>query len=138
MEILQVKDLFFKYALAKRDNLENINLNVNQGDFMLIIGDSGSGKTTLLKQLKKELWPVGERRGAVKFKHQSLRTLSPIESARRIGMVFQNPDDQIVMDTVIQELAFSLENVGKIVKTSSVKLLKWLAFLAFKIFYTHQ
>ena len=101
MEILQVKDLFFKYALAKRDNLENINLNVNQGDFMLIIGDSGSGKTTLLKQLKKELWPVGERRGAVKFKHQSLSTLSPIESARRIGMVFQNPDDQIVMDTEI-------------------------------------
>lgn len=132
MEILQVKDLFFKYALAKRDNLENINLNVNQGDFMLTIGDSGSGKTTLLKQLKKELWPVGERRGAVKFKHQSLRTLSPIESARRIGMVFQNPDDQIVMDTVIQELAFSLENVGEDSENIQRKIAEMVSFFGFQ------
>ncbi len=132
MEILQVKDLFFKYALAKRDNLKNINLNVNQGDFMLIIGDSGSGKTTLLKQLKKELWPVGERRGAVKFKHQSLSTLSPIESARRIGMVFQNPDDQIVMDTVIQELAFSLENVGEDSENIQRKIAEMVSFFGFQ------
>ena len=132
MEILQVKDLNFKYALAKKVNLAKVNLSVNQGDFTLIIGDSGSGKTTLLRQLKKELWPVGERHGTIKFKNQPLEELSPIESAQKIGMVFQNPDDQLVMDTVIQELAFSLENVGEDSDNIQRKIAEMVSFFGFQ------
>ncbi|KAF0425264.1 ATP-binding cassette domain-containing protein [Pediococcus acidilactici] len=132
MEILQVKDLNFKYALAKKVNLAKVNLSVNQGDFTLIIGDSGSGKTTLLRQLKKELWPVGERHGTIKFKNQPLEDLSPIESAQKIGMVFQNPDDQLVMDTVIQELAFSLENVGEDSDNIQRKIAEMVSFFGFQ------
>lgn len=136
VDFLKVKNLNFKYALSNSQSLNNINFEVEQGEFVLVIGDSGSGKTTLLRQLKKELWPVGERNGDILFENENLREISPIESARRIGMVFQNPDDQLVMDTVIQELAFSLENIGEDSDSIQKKIAEMVSFLAFRIFCT--
>ena len=60
MEVFSVKNLSFRYNKAPNLALNNINLDVNSGDFLLLIGESGSGKTTLLKMLKRELTPFGE------------------------------------------------------------------------------
>lgn len=137
VDFLKVKNLNFKYALSNSQSLNNINFEVEQGEFVLVIGDSGSGKTTLLRQLKKELWPVGERNGDILFENENLKEISPIESARRIGMVFQNPDDQLVMDTVIQELAFSLENIGEDSDSIQKKIAEMVSFFGFQdILYT--
>lgn len=78
----------------------------------MLCGPSGSGKTTLLRQLKRELAPVGARSGGLWYKGRTLEELPPETAAGEIGMVFQNPEAQIVMDTVWHELAFSMENLG--------------------------
>ncbi|MFD1909587.1 ATP-binding cassette domain-containing protein [Paenibacillus rhizoplanae] len=69
-------------------------------------------KTTLLRHLKRELAPVGSTSGTLTYKGQPLSGLPAAVAAGEIGMVFQNPDAQIVMDTVWHELAFSMENLG--------------------------
>lgn len=130
--IAQVTNLNFQYALATEPNLTNINLTVNNGDFITLAGNSGSGKTTLLRQLKKELWPVGERSGEIEFEGQPLVDLPQSQSAQKIGMVFQNPDNQLVMDTVIQELAFSLENIGVPNANIQKRIAELVSFLGFQ------
>lgn len=78
----------------------------------MLLGPSGGGKTTLLRHLKRELAPVGKRTGSISYKGQPLAEL-PVEiAAGEIGIVFQNPDAQIVMDTVWHELTFAMENMG--------------------------
>lgn len=78
----------------------------------MLCGPSGGGKTTLLRHLKRELAPVGSFSGILTYKGQPLSELPAASAAAEIGMVFQNPDAQIVMDTVWHELAFSMENLG--------------------------
>lgn len=78
----------------------------------MLLGPSGGGKTTLLRHLKRELAPVGKASGKIAYKGQPLSDLPAELAAAEIGMVFQNPDAQIVMDTVWHELAFSMENMG--------------------------
>ena len=84
----------------------------SKGEFIALAGGSGSGKTTLLKHFKKELLPIGTRSGEIFYEGVLIEEVADLLSAQEIGMVFQNPENQIVMDTVIQELAFSLENIG--------------------------
>ncbi len=79
---------------------------------MVLLGPSGCGKTTLLRHLKRELAPVGKVSGSIAYRGQPLADLPAELAAGEIGMVFQNPDAQIVMDTVWHELAFSMENMG--------------------------
>lgn len=79
---------------------------------MLISGPSGSGKTTLLKQLKLEIRPAGKREGEIFFYQKPLEQISVKEAAETIGFVFQDPDNQLVLNSVEQELAFALENMG--------------------------
>ncbi len=78
----------------------------------MLLGPSGGGKTTLLRHLKRELTPVGTCSGRIRYRGRPLAELTPERAAGEIGMVFQNPDAQIVMDTVWHELAFGLENLG--------------------------
>ena len=129
VELIKVVDFNFEYSLAKHKSLSDINLNVNSGDFITIAGDSGSGKTTLLRQMKPELWPVGKRTGEIYFEGQPISKLPKRESAQSIGMVFQNPDDQLVMDNVIQELAFSLENINVPTDVIQQRIAELVSFL---------
>lgn len=132
VDFLEINHLVFKYALSTENNLRDINLKVKRGDFLLVVGNSGSGKTTLLRQLKKELWPAGMRKGELVFEGQLLSELNSIKSAQEIGMVFQNPDDQLVMDTVIQELAFSLENIGEKDENIRRRIAEIVSFFGFQ------
>jgi len=112
VEILSIKDLTFSYPNKENFALQNVNLSINSGDFVVVCGQSGSGKTTLLRMLKKEIAPHGEKQGAVYYKGEDVEKLDDKISAQKIGFVFQKPDQQIVTDKVWHELAFGLESLG--------------------------
>lgn len=112
MELIEIKDLSFSYEESHKKILDNINLNIKEGDFILLIGESGCGKSTLLKQLKNELAPYGDLSGEIFYDGGILRDLEQRRSASEIGFVMQNPDYQIVTDKVWHELAFGLESLG--------------------------
>ena len=92
--------------------LEGLSWQVPQGAFCLLVGMTGSGKTTLLRCLKPEIAPAGERAGEVRVFGRPLGEWGLAESAAGIGYVSQDPDNQIVCDSVWHELAFGLENLG--------------------------
>ena len=112
MEIISINDLTFSYPNKENFALQNVNLSINSGDFVVVCGQSGSGKTTLLRMLKKEIAPHGEKQGAVYYKGEDVEKLDDKISAQKIGFVFQKPDQQIVTDKVWHELAFGLESLG--------------------------
>ena len=112
MEILQIKDLTFKYPDAKNNALHNVSLSVSAGEFIVICGESGCGKSTLLKLLKKELSPYGEKSGEILYNGYPLNETDERTTASEIGFVLQNPESQIVTDAVWHELAFGLESLG--------------------------
>ena len=112
MELFSIENLSFSYNNSDKTALENINLKINSGEFVLVIGESGCGKTTLLRMMKKELAPYGKTVGEIFYKRKKISSLSSDESASSIGFIMQDPDSQIVTDKVYSELAFGLENLG--------------------------
>ncbi len=112
MAIFSVKHLNFRYAQASSPALCDIDLEVERGEFLLLCGPSGCGKSTLLRLFKPHLTPNGTQTGELFYDGAPLSLLSPARAASEIGFVFQNPDAQIVCDTVARELAFGLENLG--------------------------
>lgn len=111
MDIVKISGLSFSYP-QKNNILNNINLSVSDGEFIVAFGETGCGKTTLLKLLKPENSPVGKINGEIKFKGVDIGKLDKRVSACEIGFVMQNPEMQIVTDKVKHELAFGLENMG--------------------------
>jgi len=112
MAIFEIKNLSFTYPERKVKALDNVNLDINEGEFLLLCGRSGSGKTTLLNHLKAVMTPVGDRCGDVFFCEKKLAEINERQQSREIGYVLQNPSRQIVTDKVWHELAFGLENMG--------------------------
>ncbi|WP_300386363.1 ABC transporter ATP-binding protein [Clostridium sp.] len=112
MDHIEIKDLSFAYPNSEKNVLDKINVNINEGDFILLIGESGCGKSTLLRHLKNEIAPHGKLEGDILYKGKSIKRLEQRESASEIGFVMQNPDYQIVTDKVWHELAFGLESLG--------------------------
>ncbi len=118
MELLTIKNLNFQYANIADEAgnvlpaLQNLSLQVEEGDFVLLCGLNGSGKTTLLCLLKQAIAPVGNLQGDIWYKQQPLYELPFEKQTMEIGYVAQNADMQFVTDVVWQELAFGLENSG--------------------------
>ena len=112
MEKIKIKNLIFSYPNSEKTALNDINLTVNQGEFVTICGKSGCGKSTLLRHLKPILTPHGKTSGEIYFNGKSIYDLSDREQAENIGFVMQNPDNQIVTDKVWHELVFGLESLG--------------------------
>ena len=112
MEILKIEDLTFTYPLCNSPAVKNVSFDVNEGEFVVLCGATGSGKSTLLRLFKREIAPLGETCGCIKYKNTPIEKLSARDSARSIGFVAQNPEQQIVTDKVWHELAFGLENMG--------------------------
>lgn len=111
--IIQVEDVFFAYEPQLEPPvyaLEGINLDVRAGEYLVVVGHNGSGKSTLAKHLNALLRPT---RGDVRVNgmdtRQSERVL-PIRAT--VGMVFQNPDNQIVATVVEEDVAFGPANLG--------------------------
>ncbi len=112
MEILQIKDLTFSYPEANKNAVDHVSFSFNEGDFAVICGESGCGKSTLLKLIKKEISLYGEQSGEIIYNGQNISHIDRRVAASEIGFVLQNPESQIVTDTVWHELSFGLENLG--------------------------
>jgi cobalt/nickel transport system ATP-binding protein len=89
--------------------LSGIHLDIKQGEFTGILGSNGSGKTTLLKVMDGM---IKDYTGSVLLDGEDIRKLSPQDIYRKVGLVFQNPDDQLFAHTVFEDVAFGPRNMG--------------------------
>ena len=112
MDCYVIKNLSFAYPNTDSCALSDISLEIKDGEFLTLCGRSGCGKTTLLRLLKPELAPSGNISGEIYFDGEPLLSLSKRNAAEKIGLVMQNPDNQLVTDKVWHELAFGLESLG--------------------------
>jgi energy-coupling factor transport system ATP-binding protein len=111
---IQIQDLTYYYPGAARPSLAGINLNIGAGEFILVTGPSGCGKSTLIKILAGLLpgFNAGTYGGQVYLGEKELRQLDRRSLVKQVGMVFQDPESQLVMTGVEQELAFGMENLA--------------------------
>lgn len=109
---IEVRGLSFTYPGAEALVLDGLDWSVPQGAFALLVGGTGSGKSTLLSLLKPEISPTGECAGELFVLGESVADMDVRASAERVGYVFQDPENQIVCETVWHEMAFGLENLG--------------------------
>ena len=111
--IIEVKNVTFKYdedSNVQEAALDDVSLNVERGSFVAIIGHNGSGKSTLAKHLNALFIP---NEGTVLVDGIDTTDEEQIWQIRRTaGMVFQNPDNQMVATIVEEDVAFGLENIG--------------------------
>jgi energy-coupling factor transport system ATP-binding protein len=110
--LIVVSDLIHQYRTPQgvTDALKGVNLTIDQGEFLAIIGHNGSGKSTLAKHLNALLLPDA---GTVTVDGLDTRKKEQLWDIRqKVGMVFQNPDNQLIATTVEEDVAFGPENLG--------------------------
>ncbi len=108
--MIRVENLTFAYGAGLPPAIKNLNLIIDEGEYIAIIGPNGCGKTTLTRHFNALLQPSA---GEVRI--DDLSTQDPkslLEIRRRVGMVFQNPDNQIVGMSVEEDVAFGPGNLG--------------------------
>lgn len=105
--VISVRHLSYSYDDVPA--LYDLNLEIDAGEFVAIVGENGSGKTTLVKQFNRLLTPTY---GDVEIRGKNTRNCTIAELARDVGLVFQNPDHMFFADTVKDEIAFGLKNLG--------------------------
>jgi energy-coupling factor transport system ATP-binding protein len=106
--VISIENVSFKYPSGLLA-LNDIELNIRGGDFVAIMGENGAGKTTLAKHLNGLLKPS---RGRILVDDEDTRHVSVAHLARKVGLVFQNPDHLLFSETVKDEVAFGLRNFG--------------------------
>jgi biotin transport system ATP-binding protein len=105
--IIEIEDLSHRFSDGTQ-GIQNINLTIGNGEFVVIAGPNGSGKTTLIRHLNGLLLPT---KGSVRL--EGVNVSKDLLRARQwVGMVFQDPDTQIVGETVYDDVAFGPENLG--------------------------
>lgn len=118
MAIIETRDLVFDYIRRDEEGnvegittaVDNVSLSVKQGDFVAILGHNGSGKSTLAKHFNAILYPT---EGTVFVDGMDTRDDEKLWDVRReAGMVFQNPDNQIIGQIVEEDVGFGPENLG--------------------------
>ena len=112
--MIQAEALRYAYPAREGEEetlaLQDVNLRIERGSFVVILGHNGSGKSTLAKTMNAILLPAGGRMLVDGLDTQDEALL--LEIRRRVGMVFQNPDNQIVANVVEEDVAFAPENLG--------------------------
>ena len=107
--IIRLKDVVFKYEGSERPAVDGVCLDVQAGEFLAVLGRNGSGKSTLARLLNALLIPTS---GTVEVDGLVATEDNPYPVREVCGMVFQNPDNQIVATVVEEDCAFGLENRG--------------------------
>lgn len=110
--MIEFIDLTHRYHVREREitALEGIDLTVSEGEFVIVLGRNGSGKSTLVKHINGLLLPSA---GEVKVDERSTSVPEDLSSIRQlVGMVFQNPESQIIAMMVEEDVAFGPENLG--------------------------
>ncbi len=111
--MIEIKDLWYTYPGRSEPTLKGIDLKVEKGEFVLLTGPTGCGKSTLLKTLNGIIphESGGIFSGSLKVKGMETTDSNQMEISKEVGLVFQNPDDQIFSTTVEDEVAFGPENL---------------------------
>ena len=110
MSIIQFEQVHFRYSDEAQESLRGIDLSFEEGSFVAVLGHNGSGKSTLAKHMNAILLPT---QGRVLVNGLDTADENNILNIRRtVGMVFQNPDNQIVANVVEDDVAFAPENLG--------------------------
>lgn len=135
METFAIRSLDFTYPNMKKKALDNIDLCINEGEFVVICGKSGCGKSTLMRHLKTILTPFGERSGEIYFKGVNLDYVDDRTQSSQIGYVLQSPENQIVTDKVWHELAFGLESLGYDNKTIRLRVAEMASFFGIQTWF---
>lgn len=121
--IIELKNINFRYG--KKELFKNLNLEIERGTFTTIIGTNGSGKSTLIRIILGLLVADGEIKiNNLELNHKNLKKI-----ISKIGVVLENPDDQFVAETVMDDIAFSLENMNvdkKEIKSRVNKIAKFI------------
>lgn len=124
-KVIEFKNVSFEYT--DRKILSNISFTIDKGSFVGIIGGNGSGKSTLMKLMNGILLPSS---GEVLVDGMDTRDEKLImDIRRRIGMVFQNPENQIIASTVEEDVVFGMENIGIAPEEMEEKLQQVLKFV---------
>lgn len=108
------KDLFFKYMnyedKTEKIAIDNVSMDIKEGEFLVILGQNGSGKSTIAKHMNALILPSGGKMFVDNLDTSNNSNLWDIRS--KAGMVFQNPDNQLVATVVEEDVAFGPENLG--------------------------
>lgn len=107
---IDVQDVSFTYEDAPEPALHHVSLQVHEGEFLAVLGHNGSGKSTLAKLLNALYLPTEGHITVCGMDTQSDENLWKIR--QKAGMIFQNPDNQLVATVVREDVAFGLENLG--------------------------
>ena len=108
--LIEIQNVSYAYEDAAAKALNNVSLTINDGEFVAVVGHNGSGKSTLAKHLNALLLPT---EGKVLVDGMDTADEADTLSIRqRVGMVFQNPDNQLVTTSVEEDVAFGPENIG--------------------------
>lgn len=108
--IIKIDDLHYAYPGDETESLKGVSLEIEKGSFVAVLGHNGSGKSTLAKHLNAILLPSS---GSVLIDGMDTRDEDmTLDIRRKVGMVFQNPDNQIVANVVEDDVAFAPENLG--------------------------
>lgn len=113
-EIIRFINFSFSYSGSNTLILKNINLSIEEGDFVLLVGPSGCGKSTLLRCINGLIPHLysGVYEGEVVVDGELVKNKSVNELATKVGFVFQNPENQIFMFSIEKDIVFGLENIG--------------------------
>jgi energy-coupling factor transport system ATP-binding protein len=110
--VIEIEDVSFAYRTGEADAvpaLRGLNLKIEQGQLVAIIGHNGSGKSTLVKLLSAVLYPT---EGEIRIDGVPVDREHQWDVRRKVSVVFQDPDDQLVMNRVVDDVAFGPENLG--------------------------
>ena len=112
--MINIKNLTFKYSNSNKKALDDISLEINDSEFVLITGPSGCGKTSLCRCINSLIpsFHGGQISGSVMVQNIDATVTPTNEIAKKVGMVFQDPENQLVAIDVEREIAFGLENFG--------------------------
>ena len=137
--MIELKDVTFAYPAeeGKRSEpaLRGVSLGIEKGSFVVVLGHNGSGKSTFAKSLNAILLPCGGKVYVEGMDTQDEACL--LEIRRRVGMVFQNPDNQIVANVVEEDVAFAPENLGVATEEIRRRVDDALAAVDMTAFMTH-
>jgi len=114
MALIKIKDLTYYYPETKKPALDKINLEIFEGQFVLVVGGSGSGKSSMIRVLSGLIpeFYGGTYSGKVYLDDREIRRMDWHNIVQKVGMISQDPESQLVMTNVEQEIAFGMENIG--------------------------
>ena len=114
MAVIETKGLAYTYPGGTKPSISDVSIRVEKGDFVLITGPSGCGKTTLCRCLNGLIphFYQGELKGEITVSGKDVTKHQTSEMAKHVGLVFQNPENQLFALSIEKDVAFGLENLG--------------------------